>query len=240
MWLLGRLMRTRRQAAAVKAETIRVEREREQQQLAALEHERARMARELHDVLAHSVSLMGVQAGAAEQVLARDPERTRPVLRSIQQTSRESVAELRRLLGMMRSDDLEVELEPQPRLEELQTLVGRMREAGLPVQLQIEGMTRSLPAGVELAAYRVVQEALTNALKHARPSRVQVRLRFGASCLEISVENDGASRAGDGSGHGLIGMHERVALYGGRLTACARPDGGFHVDAEIPLGPALT
>jgi signal transduction histidine kinase len=115
-----------------------------------------------------------------------------------------------------------------------------MREAGLPVQLQTEGTTRSLPAGVELAAYRVVQEALTNALKHARPSRVQVRLRFGANSLEISVENDGASQTGDGSGHGLIGMHERVALYGGRLTASARPDGGFHVDAEIPLGPALT
>jgi signal transduction histidine kinase len=236
MWLLGRLMRSRRQSAAAKAEATRLELDREQQRRSALEYERARMARELHDVLAHSVSLMGVQAGAAEQVLARDPERTRPVLRSIQQTSRESVAELRRLLGMLRSDDLEPGLAPQPRLGELDTLVARMREAGLPVQLRIEGTARPLPAGVELAAYRVVQESLTNVLKHAQPSHVEVILRFEAATLQMSIENDGVRAAGDGTGHGLIGMIERTSLYGGTLTASAGPDGSFHVDAEIPLG----
>jgi signal transduction histidine kinase len=244
LWAVGSQIRRRRQAAAARAATIAAERRRERQQLAALEHERARMARELHDVLAHSVSLMGVQAGAAEQVLARDPERTRPVLRSIQQTSRESVAELRRLLGMLRSDDLEPELEsdlaPQPRLDQLGALVARMREAGLPVALSVQGDERVLPAGVELAAYRVIQESLTNALKHARPSRVDVRLRFDPGLLEISVRNDGARSNGDGGGHGLLGMNERVALYGGTLTAGARADGDFHVDARIPIeaGPA--
>ena len=239
MWLLGRLMRSRRRSAAAKAQATRLELDREQQRRSALEYERARMARELHDVLAHSVSVMGVQAGAAEQVLARDPERTRPVLRSIQQTSRESVAELRRLLGMLRSDDLEPELAPQPRLGELDMLVARMRDAGLPVRLRIDGTARPLPAGVELAAYRVVQESLTNALKHAQPSHVEVILRFGTATLRISVESDGVRAAGDGTGHGLIGMNERVSLYGGTLTAGAGPDGTFHVDAQIPLGTEL-
>ncbi len=239
MWLLGRLMRGRRRSAAAKAEATRLELDREQQRRSALEYERARMARELHDVLAHSVSVMGVQAGAAEQVLARDPERTRPVLRSIQQTSRESVAELRRLLGMLRSDDLEPELAPQPRLGELDMLLARMREAGLPVRLRIDGTARPLPAGVELAAYRVVQESLTNALKHAQPSHVEVILRFEAATLRISIENDGVRAAGDGTGHGLIGMNERVSLYGGTLTAGAGPDGTFHLDAQIPLGTEL-
>jgi signal transduction histidine kinase len=181
---------------------------------------------------------MGVQAGAAEQVLARDPERTRPVLRSIQQTSRDSVAELRRLLGMLRDGDAGPELAPQPRLSEIDALVDRMRAAGLPARLEVRGGARSLPAGVELAAYRVVQEALTNALKHARPARVEVALEFGDATLRISVVNDGAHGDGDGARHGLIGMQERVSLYGGTLVAGAGPDGGFRIEAEIPLEPA--
>jgi len=236
-WFLGCYMRRRRARAAAVVASERRERDGEQQRLAALEDERGRMARELHDILAHSVSLMGVQAGAAEQVLDRDPERARPMLRSIQQTSRDSVSELRRLLGMLRAEELEPDRAPQPRLDQLDTLIAGIRSAGLPVELRIEGQTHPLSAGIELMAYRVVQEALTNALKHARPSRVEVVLRYGAERLDISVENDGVlpHTNGDGAGHGLIGMNERVSLYGGRLAARARPGGEFRIDAEIPL-----
>jgi signal transduction histidine kinase len=239
-WLGGWYMRRRRREAAALVETVRVERAREQQRLAALEQERGRMARELHDILAHSVSLMGVQAGAAEEVLARDPERARPVLRSIQQTSRDSVAELRRLLGMLRAEELELERSPQPGLDQLDALVARMREAGLPVELSVEGSTHPLAAGVELTAYRVVQESLTNALKHARPSRVEVVVRCGPAQLDVLVRNDGVSPGsdGNGSGHGLIGMNERVSLYGGRLEVGATSDREFRVHAEIPLETA--
>jgi signal transduction histidine kinase len=235
MWLVGHRVRRRRLDAAAAAEAARVEREREQRRLEALERERARMARELHDILAHSVSLMGVQAGAAEEVLRRDPERARPVLRSIQQISRDSVAELRRLLGMLRSDELEPSTTPQPRIDQIDALIERMRAAGLPVNLRIAGSQKPLPAGVELAAYRVVQEALTNALKHSRPSHVDVVFSYSPDCLEVSIDNDGASVAANGSGHGLIGMNERVSLYGGTLITAPRGGGGYHVAAKLPL-----
>ena len=238
MWLVGRLMRNRRQTAADTAQATRLERDHELQRRVALEQERTRMARELHDILAHSVSLMGVQAGAAEEVLSHDPESTRPILSSIQQTSRESVEELRRLLGMLRADELDPDRTPQPRLAELDALVARMRDAGLPVELHVNGPSRSLAPGIELAAYRVVQEALTNALKHARPTRVEVTLRFTHRSLQIRIENDGVSSAGTGNGHGLIGMRERISLYGGAITAGSQPDGSFHVDAAIPLAAA--
>jgi signal transduction histidine kinase len=235
MWLVGHHVRRRRLDAAAAAEAARVERERQQRRLEALERERSRMARELHDILAHSVSLMGVQAGAAEEVLTRDPERARPVLRSIQQISRDSVGELRRLLGMLRSDELETSTTPQPNLHQLDGLIERMRAAGLPVKLRIAGSRHALSAGLELTAYRVVQEALTNALKHSRPSHVDVVLSYGPDCLEISIDNDGASVAANGSGHGLIGMNERVSLYGGTMNAAPRAEGGYHVAAKLPL-----
>jgi signal transduction histidine kinase len=236
-WLLGHYVRGRRERAAALVADERREREGEQRRLKALEQERARMARELHDILAHSVSLMGVQAGAAEQVLAREPERARPVLRSIQQSSRDSVAELRRLLGMLRAPELEPELAPQPGLDQLGLLVARMREAGLPVQLVIEGDAQPLSAGLELTAYRVIQEGLTNALKHARPSHVEVVIRHENGYLGVSVTNDGVAIVGNGngSGHGLIGMNERVSLYGGTLRAGPQPGGGFSIKAELPL-----
>lgn len=237
-WLVGRFMSRRRARAAGVAEATRLEREQEQQRLLALEQERSRMARELHDILAHSVSLMGVQAGAAEEVLARDPERARPVLRSIQQTARDSVGELRRLLGMLRADDVGPELTPQPGLHDLDALLGRMREAGLPVQLRAEGSVQSVPAGVELTVYRVVQEALTNALKHARPTRVDVALIYAGGRLEVAVRNDGVAASGNGTGHGLIGMRERLSLYGGTLDADIEPGGAFRVFASIPLEAA--
>jgi signal transduction histidine kinase len=239
-WLLGWYMRRRRREAAAAAEAVRVEREREQQRLAALEQERGRMARELHDILAHSVSLMGVQAGAAEEVLTSDPERARPVLRSIQQTSRDSVAELRRLLGMLRAEELEPERAPQPSLDQLDALVTRMSEAGLPVELQVEGARHPLPAGIELTAYRVVQESLTNALKHAHPSRVEVVIRYQPAQLDVRIHNDGVSPLanGNGSGHGLLGMNERVSLYGGHLDTGLTAEGTFRVHAEIPFETA--
>lgn len=236
-WAAGRFMRRRRAHAAADADAARAEREREQQRLAALEHERGRMARELHDILAHSVSVMGVQAGAAEEVLAVDPERARPVLRSIQLTARDSVGELRRLLGMLRADDVGPELTPQPGLHDLESLVARMRETGLPIELRTDGPLEQVPPGVELTAYRVVQEALTNALKHARPTRVVVALRFAAGVLEVTVANNGVNGNvnGHGTGQGLIGMQERVTLYGGTLHASPGPAGEFRVRAEIPL-----
>jgi signal transduction histidine kinase len=236
-WFVGRFVRRRRLEAAAEAQREGAERERERHRLAALEDERSRMARELHDILAHSVSVMGVQAGAAEEMLARDPERARPLLQSIQQTSRDSVAELRRLLGMLRAQELGPELAPQPGLDQLDTLVARMHDSGLPVELRIEGTAHPLPPGVELTAYRVVQESLTNALKHARPSTVEVAIDYRPSRLVVRVTNDGVVRPRNGDGHGLIGMNERVSLYGGRLDAATRADGTFRVHAEIPVEP---
>lgn len=239
-WGAGHFVGRRRAAAAAVADAERAERSSEQERLAALEQERGRMARELHDILAHSVSLMGVQAGAAEEVLARDPERARPVLRSIQQTSRDSVGELRRLLGMLRADELEADRSPQPGIEQLGLLVERMRDAGLPVELSVEGRRRALPAGLALTAYRVVQESLTNALKHAHPSLVEIVVRYEQAQLELRVVNDGVVANGRTveSGHGLIGMRERVSLYGGRLEARPEPGGRFLVEAGIPFDAA--
>jgi signal transduction histidine kinase len=237
-WLLGWYVRRRRLVAAASIEALRLERDHERDRATVLEQERLRMARELHDILAHSVSLMGVQAGAVEEVLARDVERARPLLQSIQQTARESVADLRRLLGMLRTDGAGDSLAPQPGLHELDILVARMRDAGLPVELRTEGPPHPLPPGVELAAYRVVQEGLTNALKHARPTSVEVLLEYAPSRLDVAVRNDGVSTCGNGTGHGLIGMRERVALYGGTLDAGIRPGGCFAVSASIPVEAA--
>jgi signal transduction histidine kinase len=237
-WLLGAYVRRRRLAAAASVAALRLERDQERERLAMLEQERVRMARELHDILAHSVSLMGVQAGAVEEVLGRDVELARPLLQSIQQTARESVGELRRLLGILRAEGVGASLAPQPSLHELEPLVARMREAGLPVQMRTEGAAHSLPPGVELTAYRIVQESLTNALKHARPTRVEVVLRYAPDHIDVAVRNDGVVTRANGAGHGLLGMRERVLLYGGTLEAVEAPDGEFSVDAAIPLEAA--
>jgi len=235
-WGAGIFMQRRRAIAASAATQAAVEREQEQRRLTALEHERVQMARELHDILAHSVSLMGVQAGAAEQVLVHDPERARPVLQSIQQTARNSVGELHRLLAMLRADDVGPELSPQPSLHDLEALFGRMRDAGLNVEWRTHG-TAALSPGVELTVYRVVQEALTNALKHARPTRVAVELTHADNRLDVEIWNDGVDDAarGSGTGHGLLGMRERISLYGGSLEAAREPADAFRVLASIPL-----
>jgi signal transduction histidine kinase len=241
-WLVGRYVRARRLEAERSAHRAdRIEREQHELARAAVAAERGRIARELHDVIAHSVSLMGVQAGAVERVLERDPDTARKSLRSIQATARESVGELRRLLGILRTDEAPPGLAPQPGLNALASLLEESRRAGLPAELEIEGEPRALPPGVELSAYRVAQEALTNARKHAPGAPARVVVRYRPDELEVYVRNaagparNGADDAAGGSGHGLLGMRERVALYGGSLEARTASDGGFEVRARLPV-----
>src|SRR5919108_940874 len=200
------------------------ERERELAAREAVVEERARIARELHDVIAHNVSMMVVQAGAERRVIDGANGSTREVLQTIEEIGRGALTEMRRLVGMLRSDG-EDPLAPQPGLDDVATLVGQVREAGLPVELTVEGERRDLPAGIELSAYRIVQEALTNALKHAGDAHAQVSIRYGADSLELEILDDGrgARNGRAGGGHGLVGMRERVALYGGRFDASRRP-----------------
>jgi signal transduction histidine kinase len=242
-WLVGRYVRGRRvDASRSEDRASRLEREQSERELAAAAAERGRIARELHDVIAHSVSLMGVQAGAVERVLQRDPDKALEALRSIQSTARESVGELRRLLGILRAQEEPLGTSPQPGLAALGSLVEGNRSAGLSVGLTVEGDVRAVPAGVELSAYRVIQEALTNARKHAPGSSAQVRLCYRSGEVELVVINSASSAANgrprtptQNSGHGLVGMRERVAIYGGSLEARPEPDGGFLVRARIPV-----
>ena len=197
------------------------------------------MARELHDVIAHSVSVMVVQASAAQRVARRDIEAARQALRVVESSGREALVELRRIVGVLRRGGDELAGSAAPGLSQLAALVDRSRCAGLPVQLRVEGQRVALSPGLDLVAYRVVQEALTNALKHAGPARTQVNVSFGARELELEVSNNGdgpaPERNGDGSHQGLVGMSERVKLFAGELRAGPRPGGGFEVRARIPF-----
>jgi signal transduction histidine kinase len=210
------------------------ERERDLAAREAVVEERARIARELHDAIAHNVSMMVVQAGAERRVVLADS--TREVLGTIEQIGRGALTEMRRLVGMLRSDEADP-LAPQPGLDDLPTLVGQVREAGLPVELRVEGERRGLPVGIELSAYRIVQEALTNALKHAGEARAAVHVRYGPDSLELEIVDDGAGVPAPvpSGGHGLVGIRERVALYGGRFDAGRNPGGGFAVRVLLPL-----
>ena len=201
--------------------------------------ERTRIARELHDIVAHAMSVMVVQAGAAEQLTEDDPVRVRKSLSAIRSTGTEALGEMRRLVGMLRDDSDVGLLAPQPGLSGLKALVDEASETGLPVTLEVSGDERDLPAGVDLAAYRIVQEALTNARRHAvGASQVSVAIRFEPERLELEVADDGrASADTTGSGHGLVGMRERVALYDGTLAAEQLADSGFRVLARLPLAP---
>jgi signal transduction histidine kinase len=212
------------------------EREREVAAREAVVEERARIARELHDAIAHNVSMMVVQAGAERRVLDESQGSTRDVLGTVEQIGRNALTEMRRLVGMLRTDE-DDPLAPQPGLGDLQTLVAQVREAGLPVELQVEGEPRELPVGLQLSAYRIVQEALTNALKHAGDARATVRVRYADDSLELEVVDDGvgAQAVVTSGGHGLVGMRERVALYGGRFEAGRRPTGGFTVRVLLPI-----
>jgi signal transduction histidine kinase len=235
-WLVGFALRGRAlRIAGLENETARLAREREERAKAAVAEERARIARDLHDVVAHNVSVMVVQAAAAEEVLARDPERARAPLLAIQETGTQALNEMRRLLGILRADDRELALGRQPGLGSLDALAGEFRDAGLPVEVTVEGERRPLPAGIDLAAYRIVEEALTNALKHARGATTRVSIRQADGTVEVEVTDDGPGPVGGDGGHGLIGMRERAAMYGGTLEAGGRDGGGFAVRARLPL-----
>ena len=208
----------------------------EEQAQRAVGDERARISRELHDVVAHSVSVMTVQASAVRRLLKPEQEREREALKVVEETGRQALTEMRRLLGIMREEGASAERAPQPGLATIGNLVEHVREAGLPVELTVEGEPVKLPPGVDLSAYRIVQEALTNALRHAGPAHAWVAVRYGGDDVEIEVENDGRSDSdGEAAGHGLVGMRERVALCGGELKAGPRKGGGFSISARLPV-----
>src|SRR5437764_13226114 len=231
-WVIGDNLGTRRAyTRALEERAERLEREQEAERARAVAEEQARIARELHDVIAHNVSVMVVQAAAANDVFDSRPERAREALRAIEASGRTALAELRRLLGGVRGD-----YAPQPGLDRLDELVAQVRAAGLAVAVSVEGSPRVLPAGVELSAYRVVQEALTNTLKHAEATRADIALRYSDDELDVEVRDDGGGTGnGDGAGHGLIGMRERVTAFGGSLETGPLGTGGFGVFARFPL-----
>lgn len=249
-WVLGDSMRTRRAYfAQLEERAARLEKEREAQSKVAVAAERARIARELHDVVAHNVSVMVVQADGAAYVMDTAPDQARKALETISSTGRQALAEMRRLLGVLRTGEHQEsgEYVPQPDVEQIDDLVEQCRSSGLPVDFKVEGTPRPLPSGVELTAYRIVQEALTNTRKHGGPDAgASVRLVYFDDGLGLLVEDDGKGAphelyeegGADGQGHGLIGMRERVGMVGGTLDAGPRPGGGFRISALLPLKPA--
>ncbi|UFR03102.1 sensor histidine kinase [Streptomyces sp. Go40/10] len=249
-WVLGDSMRTRRAYfAQLEERASRLEKEREAQAKVAVAAERARIARELHDVVAHNVSVMVVQADGAAYVMDAAPDQAKKALETISSTGRQALAEMRRLLGVLRTGEHQEsgEYVPQPDVEQIDDLVEQCRSSGLPVDFKVEGTPRPLPSGVELTAYRIVQEALTNTRKHGGPNAgASVRLVYFDDGLGLLVEDDGKGAphelyeegGADGQGHGLIGMRERVGMVGGTLDAGPRPGGGFRISALLPLKPA--
>jgi len=238
VWGAATLVRSRQDlAVALAARTVELEHEREDKAKLAVAEERARIARELHDVVAHNLSIMVVQAGAERRAIGDERPQTTDVLATIEDTGRAAMAEMRRLLGMLRRSDDELALAPQPSLRHLDHLAAHVRGAGMPVDLRIEGEPCPMPPGIDLSAYRIVQEALTNALKHAGPARARVTVRYGASELEIEVTDDGAGgpQGAPAGAHGLVGMRERVSLFGGDLATGTRDNGGYAVRARLPL-----
>ncbi len=213
----------------------RMEREREQKARLAVAEERVRIARELHDIVAHAISIVVVQAQAGQRVLEGEQASAREALGSIETTGRQALVEMRRLLGILRKEDRELALAPRPSLAHVDILAERVREAGLPVELRVEGEAKPLPPGVDVSAYRIVQEALTNALKHAGPASAQVVVRYRPEGIELEISDDGRGRA-DGSegGHGLVGMRERAALVGGHVESGTNGGRGYTVRARLP------
>src|SRR5438874_10629689 len=241
-WLAGFVLRARYlRAQELEHRTELLEQEQETRARAAVAEERARIARDLHDAVAHSMSVIVVQAGAERLALPEEATSTSEVLRSIEETGRQALVEMRRLVEMLRKDDEELALAPQPSLAHLELLVQQVREAGLPVELSVEGEPRALPPGVDLSAYRIVQEALTNALKHAGPARARVTVRYRPGQLELEVADDGSGTGEGGGGrHGLVGMRERVAVFGGVLAAGRRTEGGYLLRATLPLDSGVS
>ncbi|MFC4894287.1 sensor histidine kinase [Streptosporangium amethystogenes subsp. fukuiense] len=229
-WIAGRVVRERRAHAMRSAEQLADR---------AVTEERLRIARELHDVVAHSMSLIAVKAGIANHVAAARPEEAADALRVIEATSRSALTEMRRLLGVLRSDlDAGPGLAPSPGLTDLAALAGQAAMAGVHVELDVRAT--GLPEGVELSVYRIVQEALTNVVRHAAPARCRVSVEASAGEVRVEVADDGPGERmlPGGRGHGLVGMRERVAVYGGSLTAGRRPEGGFGISARMPYGEA--
>jgi signal transduction histidine kinase len=225
------------EADEAKERAARAEREREERASAAVAEERARIARELHDVVGHSVSVMTVQASGVRRLLRPDQDREREALLVVERTGREALAEMRRMVGVLRRPEEAPALAPQPSLEHLDRLVEQAREAGLPVELRIEGEPVALPAGIDLTAYRLVQEGLTNAIKHANANRAEVIVHYANGGIEVMISDDGKGVGnGDGGGHGLVGMRERVSVYGGELDAGPQAGGGYRLHAKLPLG----
>jgi signal transduction histidine kinase len=241
-WAVGRSIRLwRRRSEELELANRELSETRELRARAAVAVERGRIARELHDVVAHNVSMMVVQAGAASRILDGEQPHVRAALEAIAETGRDTVDEMRTLLGVLRAENGSAALQPQPGLADLDRLVAGVAEAGLPVTLRLEGEPRLLPQAVELSAFRIVQEALTNALKHAPGGRAEVTVRYDAAGVGLEIRDQGGapSAKGTGTGHGLVGMRERVALFGGSLET-VKLDDGFRVRARLPLeGSAL-
>jgi signal transduction histidine kinase len=242
MFMFGVILRTRRQRVAALEERARaMEREKEEEARRAVADERLHIARELHDVVAHSMGVIAVQASVGEHVIDGNPQEAKRALHAISDVSRSTLGEIRRMLGALRETDEEsASYSPAPGLEELDRLVRELDGAGVPVEVSYEGTRTELPRGVDLTAYRIVQEALTNVLKHAGRARARVQVRYEPGALGLEIVDDGRGVNGrseaSGDGHGLVGMRERVAVYGGTLEAGPRPGGGFRVAVRLPYG----
>src|SRR4051794_12485745 len=236
-WFFGSALGTRTQQARELSQRVEVaERDRAAAADRATAEERARIARELHDVVAHSVSVMVVQASGVRRLLKEEQHREREALLSVEQIGRQALTEMRRMLGVMRSGEETPALAPQPGLQHLDRLIAQVEEAGMPVTLRVEGDRPELSPGVDLSAYRIVQEGLTNALKHAKGANAEVVVRYVDSCVELEIADDGPGvGATDGQGHGLVGMRERAAIYGGTLETATRDGGGFVLRAQLPV-----
>src|SRR5919108_2392669 len=235
VWLFGLgLGRKLEEAREAEERAARIELQRAEEARAAVAEERARIARELHDVVGHAVSVMTVQASGVRRLLNPEQEREREALLVVEQTGREALAEMRRLVGVLRRPEEAPALAPQPSLEFLDKLVAHVREAGLPVELRVEGEPTQLAPGIDLTAYRLIQEGLTNALKHAEASRAEGVVRYRDDDVELLVLDDGRGAGGsDGGGHGLVGIRERVTVYGGELDAGPRAEGGYALRARL-------
>ena len=237
-WLVGYALRERtEQTKAAEERATRAEREREAAARVAVAEERGRIARELHDVVAHAVSVMVLQVGAVRHRMPETDTEDRETLTNVEQAGRTALAEMRRLLNAMRHDDDELELLPHPGLGNLDALVDDVRAAGLPVRLEISGEPVALPPGLDLSAYRILQEGLTNALKHARASQAEVEVQYTATELRLEVRDDGPGGPSTdaGVGHGLVGIRERVRIFGGGMSAGTSRTGGFVLRAQLPL-----
>jgi signal transduction histidine kinase len=236
-WVAGYAVLVRsEQAEAAEVRATQAERDRESAARVAVAEERSRIARELHDIVAHAVSVMVLQVGAVRHKLPASLAEASDALKGVERTGRTALAEMRHLLAAMRPDGDEAEFTPQPGLDELDSLVDQIGRAGLPVRLHVNGSPFPLPRAIELSAYRIVQEGLTNALKHARATRADVTVRYEPSGVQIEVRDDGdGGSTSDGLGHGLVGVRERVKIYGGEMTAGTATGGGFVLSTRLPL-----